>query len=100
MIEEQEEMAEENGATEEEREASITNDSDDGKQDQHTFCPSLYHDPIINMVKQHYCAHPSIPGFCPPDAKLIKKWAVQHMYDFCSKHELPEVLVYPWENWY
>ncbi|KAH9959718.1 hypothetical protein BGW80DRAFT_1131454, partial [Lactifluus volemus] len=73
---------------------------DDREQDQHTFCPPLYRDPIINMMERHYCAHPSIPGFCPPDAKLIKKWAVQRMYDFCLRHKLPEVWVYLWENWY
>jgi hypothetical protein len=99
-IEEQEEMAEENGTAEGEREASITDNDDDGKQDRHTFCPPLYRDPIINMMERHYCAHPSIPGFCPADVKLIKKWVVQHMYNFCVKHELPEVWVYLWENWY
>jgi len=99
-IEEQEEMAEENRAAEGEREASVTDEDEDGKQDRHTFCSPLYRDSIVNMMERHYCAHPSIPGSCPPDAKLIKRWAVQRMYDFCVKHELPEVWVYLWENWY
>ncbi|KAH9971758.1 hypothetical protein BGW80DRAFT_1126222, partial [Lactifluus volemus] len=73
---------------------------DDGKQDQQTFCPSLYRNPIINMMEWHYCAHPLIPRFCPPDMKLIKKWVVQRMYNFCLRHKLPEMWVYLWENWY
>jgi hypothetical protein len=99
-IEEQDEMAEENRAAEGEREASVTDNNDDGKQDQQTFCPPLYHNPIINMMERHYCAHSSIPRFCPPDTKLIKKWAVQYMYNFCLRHKLPEMWVYLWENWY
>jgi hypothetical protein len=98
-IEEEEEKDEEEGTINEERDVS-GEDEDDGKQGQRTFCPALYRDTIINMMERHYCAHPSIPGYSPPDAKLIKKWAVQRMYDFCSKHNLPEVWVYLWENWY
>ncbi|KAI9509978.1 hypothetical protein F5148DRAFT_977435 [Russula earlei] len=79
---------------------SNTDNNNDGNQDQYTFCPPLDCNPIINMMEWHYCAHPSIPGFCPPDAKLFEKWAVQCMYNFCMKHELPEVWVYLWENWY
>ena len=56
--------------------------------------PPLYREAIINMMEWRYCAHPSTPGSSPPDAKLIKKWAVQRMYDFCTKHELPEVWAY------
>jgi hypothetical protein len=96
----EEEIAEENRAVESEGEAGITDEDDDGKQGRRTFCPPLYRDTIINMMERHYCAHPLIPGSCAPDAKLIKKWAVQRMYDFCVKHELPEVWVYLWENWY
>ena len=84
-------MAELYGPAENEREEGIS-DEDNGKQRQRTFCPPLYREAI--------CAHPSTPGSSPPDAKLIKKWAVQRMYDFCMKHELPEVWVYLWENWY
>lgn len=100
-IEEQEERDEDERTINEEREVSITGeDEDDGKQGRRTFCPALYRNTIIDMMERHYCAHPSIPGSSPPDAKLIKKWAVQRMYDFCSRHELPEVWVYLWENWY
>lgn len=28
------------------------------------------------MMERHYCAHPSIPGYGPPDAIGIKRWAV------------------------
>jgi len=100
-IEEQEEKEEGERTTNEKREVGVFDeDEDDGKQGRRTFCPPLYRDMIIKMIERHYCAHPSIPGSSPPDAKLIKKWAVQRMYDFCVKHELPEVWVYLWENWY
>lgn len=50
-IEEQEERYEER-TIDEEREVSVTGeDEDDGKQGQHTFCPALYHDTIINMME-------------------------------------------------
>ena len=78
----------------------INDDDDKEKEGRHTFCPPLYCEAIINMMERHYCAHPSIPGSSPPDPKLIKRWAVQCMYDFCVKHERPEVWVYLWENWY
>ena len=95
-----EEVAEDaHEAAEKEREVS-DEDEDNGAPGRRTFCPPLYREPIINMMERHYCAHPSIPGSSPPDAKLIKQWAVQRMYDFCVKHELPEVWVYLWENWY
>ena len=100
-IEEQEERDEEERTVNEEREVSVTGeDKDDGKQGRRTFCPALYRDTIINMMERHYCAHPWIPGYSPPDAKSVKKWAVQHMYGFCSEHKLPEVWVYLGENWY
>lgn len=83
-----------------EKEASINDDDDDEKEDRRTFCPPLYREAIIKMMERHYCAHPSIPGSCPPDTILIKRWVVQCMYDFCVKHERPEVWVYLWENWY
>jgi hypothetical protein len=73
---------------------------DDGKTHRRTFCPALYREPIINMMERHYCAHPLIPGFAPPECAAIKRWAVQQMYNFCAKHELPEVWAYLWENWY
>jgi hypothetical protein len=56
--------------------------------------------PIIKMVERHYCAHPLVSGYAPPEPIGIKLWAVQQMYNFCVKHELPEVWAYLWENWY
>lgn len=100
-IEEQEERDEDERTTNEEREVSVTGENEeDDEQGRRTFCPALYRDTIIKMMERHYCAHPLIPRYSPPDAKLIKKWAVQRMYDFCSKHNLPEVWFYLWENWY
>ena len=100
-IEEQEELAEVDGSVDSEREASISDDEDNDKtQGRRTFCPCLYRHTIVNMMEQHYCAHHSIPGYSPSNPKLIKRWAVQRMYDFCEKHGLPEVWVYLWENWY
>ena len=75
-------------------------DADDGKPGRHTFCPELYRNAIVNMMEKHYCAHPLIPGYSRPHAIGIKQWAVQSIYNFCVKHELPEVWVYLWENWY
>ena len=99
-IEEQVELAELGGSAENEREGSVSDDDDDENQGRRTFCPPLYRNTIVNMIERHYCAHQSIPGYSPPNPKLIKRWAVQRMYDFCEKHGLPEVWVYLWENWY
>lgn len=82
-----------------ENEVDVSEGEDDGKG-RHTFCPALYRDPIIKMVERHYCAHPLVPGYAPPEPIGIKRWAVQQMYNFCVKHELPEVWAYLWENWY
>jgi len=95
-------LAELGGSADNQREASII-DEDNEDNEKHrrcTFCAPLYHGAIINMMEQHYCAHPSIPGYSLPNPKLIKKWAVQRMYNFCERHRLPEVWVYLWENWY
>jgi hypothetical protein len=75
-------------------------EEDDRNPERRTFCPAIYRDTIINMMERHYCAHPLIPGYGPPDAVGIKKWAVQQIYNFCLKHDLCEVWVYLWENWY
>jgi hypothetical protein len=96
-IEEQREV-EERGETE--AEVSVGGNNEEGNAERRTFCPALYRDSIINMMEKHYCAHPSIPGYGPPDAIGIKRWAVQQIYNFCLKHELPELWVYLWENWY
>jgi hypothetical protein len=100
-IEEQEELVELGGSADNQSEASVIDDDDDNeKQGRRTFCAPLYRDAIIKMMERHYCAHPSIPGCSAPSPELIKKWAVQRMYDFCERHGLPEVWVYLWENWY
>jgi hypothetical protein len=83
-----------------EDEANVSEGEDDGARSRRTFCPPLYRDPIVKMMERHYCAHPLIPGYAPPDPIGIKHWAVQQIYNFCVKHELPEVWVYLWENWY
>jgi len=75
-------------------------DGEDNNKGRRTFCPALYRDPIVKMIERHYCAHPLVPGYAPPEPIGIKRWAVQQMYNFCVKHELPEVWAYLWENWY
>ena len=75
-------------------------DEDEGTPGHRTFCPTIYHEPIVNMMERHYCAHPSIPGYGPPDAIGIKQWAAKQIYHFCTKPQLPEVWAYLWENWY
>ena len=86
-------------ATEDEDE-EISEDEDRKKKTQRTFCPIDNREPIINMIERHYCTHPLIPGYAAPDPISIKRWAVQQMYNYCVKHELPEVWAYLWENWY
>ena len=75
-------------------------DNDKTSNGQRMFCPKVHREKIINMIENHYCAHPLIPGYAPPSPAGIKKWAVQQMYSFCTTHELPEVWAYLWENWY
>ena len=100
-IEEEDDEEEDVGATEREKETSVSNeDEEEGVPGRRTFCPALYREPIVNMMERHYCAHPSIPGYGPPTAVGIKRWAVEQMYNFCTKYELPEVWAYLWENWY
>jgi len=84
----------------EENDPTVVSDEDEGKEGHRTFCPAVFRDSVVNMIERHYCAHPLIPGYGPPDAIGIKRWAVQQMYNFCFKHELPEVWAYLWENWY
>lgn len=85
------------GKTEEIEDVS---DEETSTNPQHTFCPQLYRDKIITMMERHYCAHPLIPGYAAPSRDGIRRWAVQQMYSFCQKNELPEVWAYLWENWY
>lgn len=97
----EEEDGDDEDAIEREKETSVGNeDEDEGVPGRRTFCPALYRDPIVNMMERHYCAHPSIPGYGPPDTVGIKRWAVEQMYNFCTKYKLPEVWAYLWENWY
>lgn len=65
-----------------------------------TFCPAIHRDDIIDMMEAHYCAHPLIPGYAPPNPDGIRKWAVQKVYNYCFNNTLPEVWAYLWENWY
>ena len=65
-----------------------------------TFCPKECREPIINMLEQHLCAHPLIPGYAHPSCTGIHKLAVREMYLFCVMHDLHEAWAYLWENWY
>ena len=60
-------------------EDTAENDSEDVSEDEagkkrarRTFCPTDDREPIINMIEQHYCAHPVIPGYAAPDPVSIK----------------------------
>ncbi|KAJ7732044.1 hypothetical protein DFH07DRAFT_871091 [Mycena maculata] len=64
------------------------------------FCPSDLRKDIIVMMETHFCAHPLIPGYAPPNPPGIKRWAVKQMYEYCVNNDLPEVWAYLWENWY
>ena len=46
---------------------------------------------VVNIMERNYSL---IPGYEPPDAVAIKKWAVQQI---SIKHRL---CTYLWENWY
>ncbi|KAJ7238382.1 hypothetical protein C8J57DRAFT_1566088 [Mycena rebaudengoi] len=83
--------------------ADTSESDEDGGEDtrhRHTFCPARLREPIINMMEKHYCAHPLLPGYAPPNPEGIKRWAVAQMYKFCVEHGLREVWAYLWENWY
>ena len=64
------------------------------------FCPERYRDTILELIEKHFCAHPLIPGYCPPNPMDIRKWAVRQMYHYCQDNDLREVWAYLWENWY
>jgi hypothetical protein len=87
-----------------EDEAASSGSEDEGgkgkKNSRHTFCPSIYREPILTMMEKHYCAHPLLPGYAHPSDEGIKRWAVSQMYKFCVEHGLHEVWAYLWENWY
>jgi len=79
---------------------SISDNDDEEKQTRRTFCAPEHRQAILDMMERHYCAHPLIPGYSAPNPVAIKRWAVQQIYGFCAKNELPEVWAYLWENWY
>lgn len=81
-------------------EDSVIEDDSDDKRSRRTFCPPEYRQSVVDMLERHYCAHPIIPGYAAPNPVAIKRWAVQQMYAFCVKNELPELWAYLWENWY
>ena len=87
-----------NGVTKET--VSETEDDLEGEPARYTFCPKIHHEKILTMLKNHYCAHPLIPGYGPLCADWIRKWAVCWMYSYCKNNKLPEVWAYLWENWY
>ncbi|KAJ7880230.1 hypothetical protein B0H14DRAFT_3434483 [Mycena olivaceomarginata] len=53
------------------------------KNSRRTFCPSIYHEPILTMMEKHYCTHLLLPGYAHLSDEGIKRWAA-----------------YLWENWY
>ena len=85
-----------NGVTKE----TVSETEDEGEPARRTFCPKIHHEKILTMLENHYCAHPLIPGYGPPSAEGIRKWAVRRMYSYCKNNKLPEVWAYLWENWY
>jgi hypothetical protein len=64
------------------------------------FCPPELRSHVVDMMERHYCAHPSISGYSHPSPEGIKYWAVEQIYQYCLKHDLPELWAYLWENWY
>jgi len=69
----------------------LSDEEDEGTESRHTFCHADYREAVVNMMERHYRAHPVIPGYAASDPRAIKRWAVQQMYSFCTKHGLPEV---------
>jgi hypothetical protein len=84
----------------EEDSEGISEEDSNEKHARRTFCPPEHRQSIVDMLERHYCAHPSIPGYAAPNPVAIKRWAVQQMYGFCIRNEIPEVWAYLWENWY
>ncbi|ESK85102.1 hypothetical protein Moror_3617 [Moniliophthora roreri MCA 2997] len=71
-----------------------------GKQERCTFCPLELQEGIVNMMENHLCAHPLIPGYSAPSKDGIHAWAVKQMYQYCKEHDLHEAWAYLWGNWY
>ncbi|KAJ8090975.1 hypothetical protein PM082_024899 [Marasmius tenuissimus] len=72
-------------------------DENEGKR---VFCPRHLHQPILDMMEQHHCAHPMIPGYSTPTPEGIRYWAAKQVYDYCYTNDLRELWAYLWENWY
>jgi hypothetical protein len=84
-------------------EVSRTADSDEEQEKRkprRIFCPKDLHEQIKKMMTRHQDAHPLIPGYANPTADGIRWWAVKQMYQFCERHDLPEVWAYMWGCWY
>jgi hypothetical protein len=64
------------------------------------FCPKDLHEEIKKMMTRHQDAHPLIPGYAKSTADGIRWWATKQMYQFCERHNLPEVWAYMWGCWY
>ena len=80
-----------------ENESDGDNETANGRR---TFCPVEHRDALVQMMEQHLCAHPLIPGYSAPTPEGIKAWAVKQTYEFCTVRELPNLWAYLWENWY
>ncbi|KAG6867397.1 hypothetical protein C0993_003278 [Termitomyces sp. T159_Od127] len=52
-----------------------------------------------DMIKEHLCAHPLIPGYAHPSPAGIREWAVRQMYKFCVEHGLPETTMILESHW-
>ncbi|KAJ7182122.1 hypothetical protein C8R46DRAFT_885355 [Mycena filopes] len=70
------------------------------EEEERVFCPSDLRQRVIDLMETHFCAHPLIPGYAPPNPAGIRRWAVKQMYDHCVDNDLPELWAYLWENWY
>jgi hypothetical protein len=84
---------------------SNNSDNDDGAGEanpggRRQFCPPDLCEAVLSLMTMHLCVHPSIPGYARPTKEEIRWWAVQQMYDFCTRHDLQELWAYLWGNWY
>ena len=68
-----------------------------------TVCPVIHQNNILNLVERHFNLHPLIP-FGPDESFLtaeeIWKTAVREIYQFCHKHDYPELWNYLFFSWY
>jgi hypothetical protein len=75
-------------------------ENDEDSPSRRTFCQVEFRQSIIDLMENHFCAHPLIPGYARPTAAGIREWAVRQMFTFCAVNDLREVWAYLWENWY